>query len=159
MKAMISTAPSRSIAPPTLASCLAALAFLLPPAHGLAQVVARDAAPSSLDETLRRDVPSGIPMNGFGQSLAPSRPAAVEGFWRVRDVDRQGIALRTQVDAMTASFTRQPGEQVVKPSGFRKRSADLFRAQRDVKIGHQEMQVRLRLRAKSRNAISVELRF
>ena len=44
-------------------------------------------------------------------------------------------------------------------SGFRNRSRDLFQTERSIAIGAQEMLVRLRLRAKSRRAMSVELRF
>ena len=44
-------------------------------------------------------------------------------------------------------------------SAFRKRRSDLFRAERPVEIGDQEMLIRLRLRAKSRKAVSVELHF
>ena len=44
-------------------------------------------------------------------------------------------------------------------SGFRKRSNDLFRTERPVEIGQQEMVLRLRLRAKRRETMSVELRF
>jgi len=45
------------------------------------------------------------------------------------------------------------------PDPFRKRSTDLFRTEREVEIGNQEMLLRLRLRAKSRETMSVELRF
>lgn len=44
-------------------------------------------------------------------------------------------------------------------SAFRKRRSDLFRAERPVEIGEQEMLIRLRLRAKARKAMSVELHF
>ena len=44
-------------------------------------------------------------------------------------------------------------------SGFRNRSRDLFRTERAIEIGEQEMLVRLRLRAKTRRAMSVEVRF
>ncbi len=44
-------------------------------------------------------------------------------------------------------------------SKFRKRSTDLFRTEREVEIGQREMLLRLRLRAKTRRAVSVELRF
>jgi hypothetical protein len=42
---------------------------------------------------------------------------------------------------------------------FRKRSRDLFRTERPVSIGNADMLLRLRLRAKARRAMSVELRF
>ncbi len=44
-------------------------------------------------------------------------------------------------------------------SAFRKRRSDLFRAERPVEIDEQEMLIRLRLRAKARKAMSVELHF
>lgn len=46
-----------------------------------------------------------------------------------------------------------------RPSAFRKRNVDLFRTEREIEIGRQEMLVRLRLRAKSRETMSVEFRF
>jgi hypothetical protein len=42
---------------------------------------------------------------------------------------------------------------------FRKRNFDLFRAERPVTIGRKDMVVRLRMRAKLKRAVSVELRF
>ena len=44
-------------------------------------------------------------------------------------------------------------------SNFRKKSNDLFKAQRPVEIGDRDMVLRLRIRAKLKRAISVELRF
>jgi hypothetical protein len=43
--------------------------------------------------------------------------------------------------------------------GFQARSADLFRSDHPVEIGEQAMLLRLRLRARTREAMSVELRF
>ena len=51
------------------------------------------------------------------------------------------------------------GPPAARVSGFRKRSTDLFRTDRAVEIGQREMLLRLRLRAKSRETMSVELRF
>jgi hypothetical protein len=45
------------------------------------------------------------------------------------------------------------------PSPFRKKSRDLFQTERPVSIGDQELLMRLRLRAKAREAVSVEFRF
>jgi hypothetical protein len=42
---------------------------------------------------------------------------------------------------------------------FRKRSRDLFRTERPLTIGDTDMIVRLRLRAKAKRAVSVEVRF
>jgi hypothetical protein len=44
-------------------------------------------------------------------------------------------------------------------TGFRHRSSDLFRSDHPVEIGEQEMLLRLRLRAKARETMSVELHF
>lgn len=68
----------------------------------------------------------------------------------------QGRPAATTIAPLAPRDADQP---VTRPSGFRKRSTDLFRVQRKLQIGHQDVQLRLRLRAKSRNAISVELRF
>ena len=48
---------------------------------------------------------------------------------------------------------------LARPSAFRKRNLDLFRTERGIEVGRQEMLVRLRLRAKSRETMSVEFRF
>ena len=48
---------------------------------------------------------------------------------------------------------------LARPSAFRQRNLDLFRTEREIEIGRQEMLVRLRLRAKSRETMSVEFRF
>ena len=50
-------------------------------------------------------------------------------------------------------------DSLARPSAFRKRNLDLFRTEREIEIGRQEMLVRLRLRAKSRETMSVEFRF
>lgn len=60
---------------------------------------------------------------------------------------------------LAAEVARGHEPSAVKPSGFRKRNMDLFRTERPVEIGEQEMLLRLRLRAKRSEAVSVELRF
>ena len=63
-------------------------------------------------------------------------------------------------DASLAEAVAQGTGQVpVKHSGFRKRNIDLFRAERPVEIGEQEMLLRVRLRPKTRETMSLELRF
>jgi len=69
------------------------------------------------------------------------------------------ISARQTDEAIAAAVARGTAKDLAKPKAFRKKSNDLFRTQRDVQILDQEMQVRLRLRAKTRNAMSVELRF
>jgi len=63
-----------------------------------------------------------------------------------------------RTDAFLAEAVAR-GSDPPRPSSFRKRNIDLFRTERDVEIGEQEMLLRLRLRAKTRETMSVELRF
>ena len=96
-------------------------------------------------------------------------PTSVDGSMirRVRELDallavRGGRATVTakQTDAaIAAAVARGQVKELERKSGFRKKSTDLFRAQRAVQVGNQEMLVRLRLRAKMRDAMAVELRF
>ena len=86
---------------------------------------------------------------------------------RLRELDallavRGGLAPATSSDtdaAIAAAAVRGNDKALERPNGFRKKNTDLFRTQRELQIGNQELLVRLRLRAKSRNAMSVELRF
>jgi hypothetical protein len=86
---------------------------------------------------------------------------------RLREIEallavRGGLAPVTarETDAANVAAAELGSDKTLeRPQAFRKKNTDLFRTQRQVEIGDQEMQVRLRLRAKSRNAVSVELRF
>lgn len=86
---------------------------------------------------------------------------------RLREIEallavRGGLAPVTarETDAANIAAAEHGHDKTLeRPQAFRKKSTDLFRTQRQLQIGDQEMQVRLRLRAKSRNAVSVELRF
>jgi hypothetical protein len=63
-------------------------------------------------------------------------------------------------EALAIAVAKGSGPELKRRNPFRKRSRDLFRTDfRQVKVGRAEMLMRLRLRAKSRNAISVEVRF
>ena len=64
-----------------------------------------------------------------------------------------------RTDASLAAAVARGGDRQVSATGFRKRSIDLFSHERPVEFGEQEMLLRLRLRAKSRETMSVELRF
>ena len=59
---------------------------------------------------------------------------------------------------IAAAVERGTNPELAKKNAFRKRNLDLFRTEREVEIGEQEMLLRLRLRAKSRETMSVELR-
>ncbi len=62
-------------------------------------------------------------------------------------------------ESIAAAVERGTNSDLKPLSAFRKRRSDLFRAERPVEIGEQEMLIRLRLRAKARKAMSVELHF
>jgi hypothetical protein len=67
----------------------------------------------------------------------------------------------TTVDeALAIAVANGSGPDLERPNPFRKRSRDIFRTNfRRVTIGRAEMLMRLRLRAKMRKAISLEVRF
>jgi hypothetical protein len=90
----------------------------------------------------------------------PAAPAySLEALSEIpSDSTRQSEAQLTD-DSIAAAVERGTNPDLEHRSGFRKRSQDLFRTEREIEIGNQEMLVRLRLRAKSRETVSVELRF
>ena len=69
--------------------------------------------------------------------------------WRPQSTDEALVA--------AAALGNDPDLERRKP--FRKRSMDLFRAERLVAVGRAEMLVRVRLRPSRRETMSVELRF
>lgn len=70
---------------------------------------------------------------------------------------------RTQAEiadeTIAAAVARGPAPETERAGGFRKRNQDLFRTERPLEIGEQDMLLRLRLRAKARETMSLELRF
>ena len=65
-----------------------------------------------------------------------------------------------ETDASLATAARAgTNPELRKESAFRKRSVDLFHTERDIEILRQEMQLRFRVRPKTRETMSVELRF
>lgn len=100
--------------------------------------------------------------------VASSTPAPPTMIRRVRELDAL-LAVRrhaasesaqAQTDAAIAEAVALGLERdLERKSGFRKKSNDLFQTQREVEIGNREMLLRLRLRAKAREAMAVELRF
>lgn len=69
------------------------------------------------------------------------------------------ISARQADRAIAAAAARGVVRELDRPQPFRKKSNDLFRTQRALQVGNKDMLLRLRLRAKTRNAMSVELRF
>jgi len=88
----------------------------------------------------------------------PSRAALAEllfvrgpgvGSWKPQSTD----------EVLAAAVANGTNPDLEPRNPFRKRSRDLFRTERPVSIGNADMLLRLRLRAKTRKAVSVELRF
>ena len=67
--------------------------------------------------------------------------------------------LQEEDEAIAAAIRSGARDRPTRLSGFRQRNVDLFRSEHPVEIGEQEMLLRLRLRARSRETMSVELRF
>jgi hypothetical protein len=91
--------------------------------------------------------------------ISPAGLRSLEALLSVPPVrDERTAAERTDV-YLAEAVARRGGDTRVSTTGFKKRSIDLFRAERPVEVGQQEMLLRLRLRAKSRETMSVELRY
>lgn len=106
--------------------------------------------------------------NGEPAALSPGAEAPVPAAPAARDLDRLLLVPATHArrddarsadEAIAAAVRLGNGDRYVPQSGFRKRNLDLFRSEHPVEIGQQEMLLRLRLRARTRDAMSVELRF
>ena len=90
----------------------------------------------------------------------PAAPAhALEDLIEIPDLVSTRSRAASTDETLAAAVAAGTNPDLVRPSGFRKKSSDLFRTEREVEIGNQEMLLRLRLRAKARKAVSVELRF
>jgi len=91
--------------------------------------------------------------------ISPAGLRSLEALLSVPPVrDERTAAERTDV-YLAEAVARRGGDTRISTPGFKKRSIDLFRAERPVEVGQQEMLLRLRLRAKSRETMSVELRY
>ena len=97
---------------------------------------------------------------GEGEPLVDERgQLGLEELLIVRTGDLRGFRPKTTDEVLAVAVARGPTPELEPKKPFRKRSIDLFRTERRVEIGNSEMLVRLRLRAKIRKAMSVELRF
>ncbi len=88
----------------------------------------------------------------------PSRAALAELLF-VRGPGVGSWKPQTTDEVLAAAVANGPNPDLEPRNPFRKRSRDLFRTERPVSIGNAELLLRLRLRAKTRKAVSVELRF
>lgn len=91
---------------------------------------------------------------------SPRREPEIDALLAVRGTSASVSARELATDAAIAdAVERGNPRELERKKPFRKKSTDLFRSEREIQIGDEEMLVRLRLRAKTRNAMSVELRF
>lgn len=90
----------------------------------------------------------------------PSSRREIDALLAVRGA-QPGVRAREHAtdEAIADAVERGNPRELERKKPFRKKSTDLFRSEREIQIGDEEMLVRLRLRAKTRNAMSVELRF
>lgn len=92
------------------------------------------------------------------ERLHRSDPASLSSLLIVPAATRTDSPMTTDEELLAAvAHGNEPGLERKNP--FRKRSIDLFRSEHDVEIWRQEMRVRFRLRPKSRETMSVEVRF
>lgn len=110
---------------------------------------AEPASPAPLPETQGLEAPIEVvtPIELETLLLVPGHPAAPL------------VAAHATDASISDAVARGTADHYTHPSGFRKRSLDLFRAERPVSIDGQDMLIRLRLRPKRRETMSVELRF
>ena len=115
-------------------------------------------------------VVAGLPMRSAAEtSPAEAVPAAPAPYLALERSEALEVLL--EVPNLTPSRVEQTDASLItaaqagtnpelrKKSAFRKRSVDLFRTERDIEILRQEMQLRFRVRPKTRETMSVELRF
>lgn len=107
---------------------------------------------------------SDAPLDPEEQSaLVTDTPAAVERSLEellyVRSVGRPLWKPQSTDDLLAVAVANGTNADLEPLNPFRKRGRDLFRTERPLSIGNADMLVRLRLRAKAKRAVSVELRF
>lgn len=91
---------------------------------------------------------------------SPRRELEIDALLVMRGNSASVSARELATDAAIAdAVERGNPRELERKKPFRKKSTDLFRSEREIQIGDEEMLIRLRLRAKTRNAMSVELHF
>ena len=95
--------------------------------------------------------------------LVADSPTAVERSLEellfVRSVGKASWKPRSTDELLAVAVANGTNADLEPLNPFRKRGRDLFRTERPLSIGNADMMVRLRLRAKAKRAVSVELRF
>jgi len=88
-----------------------------------------------------------------------AEPPILEALLTLRSNVMHLAPAKTTDELLAAAVALGTNPDLEPRNPFRKRSRDLFRTERPVSIGNADMLVRLRLRAKARRAMSVEVRF
>jgi len=122
--------------------------------------LAEPAALALLDD----DAPIGVAAGVAAISETPPAqpvPVSMDSLLEISGLSRYRFRTDAQIadELIAAAVDRGTNPELVPLSAFRKRRSDLFRAERPLEIGDQEMLIRLRLRAKARKAMSVEVHF
>jgi len=106
------------------------------------------------------DGPERVPTSAEVEGPAPTDLPDPISYEFLLEIPGRSPSEAEMADKLIASaVARGTAADLVRPSAFRKRRSDLLRVERPLEIGDQEMLLRLRLRAKMRRAMSVELRF
>ncbi|HEB89714.1 MAG TPA: hypothetical protein ENI85_09100 [Deltaproteobacteria bacterium] len=166
----VGTGGARNRFPIRVAPVLLLLGFLAIPPASIAEPVAIPAAidpgvapadrgPSDPDPPVSTTPPAGGMDSARREALETATSPALAELLAVRGTAGRVYRPRTPDEVLTVAVARGPNPELEPKKPFRKRSLDLFRTERRVEIGQSEMLVRLRLRAKQREAMSVELRF
>ena len=134
----------------TLGRALGVLFCLVGLATSSASLAAEPASPAA-------QVPVLL-MASAAATAPPAAPAIDPLFVVPGRMSFRSDAQRTD-ESLAAAVELGNNPDLEPVSKFRKRSTDLFRTEREVEIDGREMLLRLRLRAKTRRAVSVELRF
>jgi len=129
----------------------------------LPQVSAAPPAAIQLSETLSPEEPVlpvvATPVVDEIVVAAPAIPPNLEELLFVPGARRDSWRPQTDDEVIADAVALGTNPDLEPRNPFRKRSRDLFRTERPVTIGRQELLMRLRLKAKASEAVSVEFRF
>ena len=153
------TRPAAAGAGPRVAAAPAAGHGALGTLLALATIVAWGVLIAFAGEARAESQPSRTSVLPAVSAAPPAAPRSLDQLLVVpaRHAPTSEAAITDQ--AIAAAVERGDDGLRPKRSGFRKRNIDLFRTEHPVEIDGEEMLLRFRLRAKSRETMSVELRF
>lgn len=112
------------------------------------------ATPALLARAIVRQAPPASP----AARLVPIEDLILLPVWSPEATKKKKQQSADDAIALAVAAGSEP-PRARRHGGFQKHNFDLFRTEREIEIGDREMVVRLRLRPKSRETVSVELRF